>query len=49
MVNNGELVTVRMTSSASAGVTETGTLTVGSASEDFDITTLDPDVIPNSY
>jgi len=49
VVNNWEFVTVIMTSSPSAGSTETATLTVWSESEDFDITTLAPDTTPDNF
>lgn len=48
-VSNGDIVSVRMTSSASAGAAETWTLTIGSSNEDFVITTIAPDTTPNSF
>lgn len=52
-VNNGDIVTVLMTSSPTAGSTETATLTIGSGtpiiSSDYSITAVSPDTIPDSY
>ena len=48
-VENGDIVEVKMTSASSPNTTETWTLTVWSASEDFTITTLAPDTIPDNF
>lgn len=46
---NGDIVTVRMTSSSSAGSSQTGSLTVGSVTVPYVITTLAPDTTPDSF
>lgn len=48
-VSNDDVVSVKMTSSASAGTTVTGSLTVGTYTEDFLITTVAPDTVPDSF
>lgn len=48
-VGNGDIVTVRMTSSSSAGTAQTGDLTVGSTTVPYVITTLAPDTTPDSF
>ncbi|MDC0506037.1 prepilin-type N-terminal cleavage/methylation domain-containing protein, partial [Candidatus Gracilibacteria bacterium] len=48
-VSNGEVISVRIPSSGSAGIQETATLDIGSSSSDFNVTTVGPDTSPDSF
>ncbi len=48
-VSNWDVVSVRMSSSASAGTTNTATLTVGSYATNYELTTIGPDTTPNTF
>jgi len=49
IVENGDIVSMKITSSTSPGVTKTGSLTIGTLTESFNVTTTAPDTIPDSF
>jgi len=48
-VSNGDVISIRMPSSIDAGTLTTATLTVGSSSSDYNITTVAPDTTPENF
>lgn len=48
-IMNGQSLQVRLTSSSSAGTNLTASVTVGTSTVDWDVTTVGPDTVPNAF